>query len=145
MLVVEPARGGEVERLMELARQGLGRDADPAWIAAAAVQDACMVARDTRTDEILGFALVRREEGCEGHVLAVAVDRMHRNMGVGGALLKGVHDTMLRTGAMRLRLEVRSDNPRAQAFYTRHGFAPTGLQSRAYADGADAVCFARPI
>lgn len=142
MLVVEPAEGGEVGRLVRMAMDAT-HDIDPEWLAAH--HDACMVARDTRSDEILGFAVVRKEAACQGHVLAIAVDRMHRDQGVGSALLKSVQDVMLRSGAMSLRLDVRSDNLRAQAFYARHGFAPTGLQSHAYPDGADAVSYARPI
>lgn len=145
MLVVGRARSDEVDRLVELATQGLTRDVDPDWLAQAALCDACMVARDARTDELLGFAVARREEDCDGHLLALAVDRMHRGLGIGSALLKSVHDAMLRSGALRLHLEVRADNPQAQAFYTRHGFAPEGLQSHAYPDGADAVRLARPL
>lgn len=143
MLVVGRARMDEVDRLAAMVAQDL--QVNPEWLAEATLCDGCMVARDTRTDEMLGFAVVRREDACEGHLLALAVDRMHRGLGVGSALLKSVHDVMLRAGAMRLRLEVRADNPKAQAFYARHGFAPEGVESRAYPDGEDAVRLARPL
>jgi ribosomal-protein-alanine N-acetyltransferase len=112
---------------------------------AAMAHACCMVARDVPTDRIVGFALARREQPCEGHIMALAVDSMHRGEGIGRALLGGVRHEMLREGAMRLSLEVRADNQRAQAFYVRNGFHPEGLESHAYDDGMDAVRFARAI
>lgn len=145
MLVVGPARASEVHRLLRIAAKSLTDEVDTRWLSEAALCESCMVARDTRSDEVLGFAVARREDACEGHLLALAVDRLHQNEGVGSALLKSVQDVMMRSGAMRLRLEVRSDNTRAQSFYVRHGFSPLGLQEHAYQDGEDAVSLARPL
>ncbi len=145
MLVIEPAEPEEVDALIRMAAESLAADTDGAWLAEAAVADCCMVARDGPTKQILGFALARREDLCQAHLLALAVDPHERNLGVGAALLHRVESEMQRSGARTLWLEVRSDNPRAQAFYTRHGFHPEGLQSHVYSDGADAVALARPL
>lgn len=145
MLVVEPARREEVDRLVDLARGALTEAIDGAWLSRAAAEGLCLVARETPSDRILGFALARREPCCQAHLLALAVDPFVQGQGVGTALLRSVQEEMMLTGAMDLRLEVRCDNPRAQSFYARHGFAPEGVQSHAYADGEDAVCLRRPL
>ncbi len=145
MLVIEPGRPDEVDRLIRLAANVLTEDIDTAWLAEAATAGVCLVARDAPTSQILGFALARREACCEAHLLALAVDPHERGSGVGSALLRAVGREMMRTGAMNLRLEVRCDNPRAQQFYARHGFSPEGVQSHAYPDGEDAVHLVRPL
>jgi ribosomal-protein-alanine N-acetyltransferase len=103
-----------------------------------------LVARDVPTNRVVGFALAS-SESCEGHLLAIAVDRQFRGAGIGSALLRNVRQEMTRSGAMRLKLEVRADDRAAQQFYTRHGFAPEGLESHVYSDGSDAVRMARPL
>lgn len=144
MLVVDAARPSEVTEVMRLAAESL-RDLDPAHFAEACLRDTCVVARESRSGRLLGFAVAARQEPCEGHILALAVDRLHRGEGVGSALLHGVRDAMVRSGAYRLSLEVRADNRPAQDFYARHGFRPEGLHPRAFPDGEDAVWYGRPI
>ncbi len=144
MLVIETARSSELGDLVRMASGSL-EGLNPEKFAQACVEDTCMVARETRSGRILGFAVARREEPCEGHIMAIAVDPLHRGEGVGSALLSGVRDVMLRTGAFRLSLEVRSDNRVARDFYIRHGFRPEGLHPGAFPDGQDAVSYGKPI
>lgn len=144
MLVVDAAKPSEIGEVARLAAQSLV-DMDPLHFAEACARDTCVVVRETRSGRLLGFAVAKREEPCEGHILAIAVDRLHRGEGVGSALLHGVRDAMLRSGAYRLSLEVRADNGVAQAFYARHGFRPEGLHPRAFPDGEDAVWYGKPI
>lgn len=145
MFVIEPARASEAAELARLANENLSAEMDGDLVVSMAEKDALMVARDARTDDILGFCACRREDACEAHLLALAVDKNHQGEGVGSALLKHLQDTMFRTGARSLELDVRSDNTRAQEFYARHGFEPAGLERHAYSDGADAVHLRRPI
>lgn len=50
-----------------------------------------------------------------------------RGMGHGVALLSHVEDAARSTGAKTLYLAVLDANPRGRAFWTREGFAPTGV------------------
>ncbi len=145
MLVIEPARPDEVDALIKLAANNLQHGVDAEWLAEASMSAMCIVARDGPTSDIVGFALACREDECQAHLLALAVDAHQRNTGIGSALLHTVEEEMALTGARNLRLEVRSDNPSAQQFYSRHGFHPEGLHSHAYPDGADAVSLVRPL
>lgn len=146
MLVVEPVRDGDLDPVSWLAYRALQEQYDSEWLAhhARTTQGTFLVARDVPTNRIVGFALAD-QEACEGHLLALAVDRQRRGEGIGSALLKNVRDHMARQGAFRLSLEVRADDQKAQVFYSRHGFAPLGLESHVYSDGSDAVKMARPL
>jgi ribosomal protein S18 acetylase RimI-like enzyme len=57
-------------------------------------------------------------------VAAVYVTPSHRGTGTADALLAAIEGRV--RGSARLLLEVHEDNPRAQAFYRRHGFELTG-------------------
>ncbi len=145
MLVVEPARKEDVEAVSRLAARTLSEQYDPRWLAAHMGEGSPFwVARDVRTNQLVGFALADRE-GVEGHLLAIGVDKANRSRGIGSALVKTVRTDLAKAGAYRLRLEVRADDPAAQAFYARHGFAPEGLEEAVYRDGGDAVMMARPL
>lgn len=144
MLVVDSAWPSEVSEVVRIAADSLV-DLDPEHFAYACSRDTCVVARESRSGRVLGFAVAKRQEPCEGHILALAVDRMHRGEGIGSALLHGVKDAMVRSGAYRLSLEVRADNGAAQEFYARNGFRPEGLHPRAFPDGEDAVWYGKSI
>jgi ribosomal protein S18 acetylase RimI-like enzyme len=145
MLVVEPMRNADADPVARLAARTLSEAYDPEWLAAHANQGStCLVARDVPTNRVVGFALAANES-CEGHLLAIAVDRHYRNSGIGSALLRNVRQEMARSGNLRLKLEVRADDRATQEFYFRHGFAPEGLESHVYSDGGDAVRMGRPL
>lgn len=78
----------------------------------------------------------------EGDVqtMAVAVDRW--GQGIGRALLTELLAEARRRAVTAVFLEVRSDNPRAQALYRRFGFEEIGVR-RGYYVGADAVVMRR--
>ncbi len=50
-----------------------------------------------------------------------------------------------RRGARDVLLEVRADNPRAQALYRRFGFAQIHTRRRYYRDGVDALIMQLPL
>ncbi len=50
-----------------------------------------------------------------------------RGLGHGKTLLSHIEDIARRAGSPRLYLAVLQANPRGQAFWTREGYAPTGL------------------
>lgn len=146
MLVVEPVRDADLDPVAWLAYRALQEQYDPGWLAhhARTQKGTFLVARDVPTNRIVGFALAD-QDACEAHLLALAVDRQRRGEGIGSALLSNVRDQVARQGAFRLSLEVRADDPNAQVFYSRHGFAPAGLEEHVYSDGSDAVKMARPL
>jgi len=146
MLVVEPVRDSDLDPVAWLAYKALKEQYDPDWLAghAKSRRGTFLVARDIPTNRIVGFALAD-QAACEAHLLAIAVDQARQGEGIGSALLKNVRDHLMRQGAYRLSLEVRADDPKAQVFYSRHGFRPEGLEERVYSDGADAVKMARPL
>ncbi len=130
-----------------LAGQQLSELFPARWLAeqAQSNRETFLVARDVRKNTIVGFVVGAREAPCEGKVLAIAVDDEHRGQGLGSALLKRLRSQMALTGAYRLTLEVRADDPKAQSFYMRHGFAPDGLLEHQYSDGCDALRLVRPL
>ncbi|MEA3202736.1 MAG: [ribosomal protein S18]-alanine N-acetyltransferase [Thermoplasmata archaeon] len=145
MLVVEPMKNGDADPVARLAARTLTESYDPAWLAGHAHGGStCLVARDVPTNRVVGFA-VAANESCECHLLAIAVDQQFRGAGIGSALLRNVRQEMTRAGAMRMKLEVRAEDQATQQFYTRHGFAPDGLESHVYSDGGDAIRMTRPL
>lgn len=144
MLVVEPMRNADADPVARLAARALTESYDPGWLAGQPEGSTCLVARDVPTNRVVGFALAA-SESCEGHLLAIAVDRPFRGIGIGSALLRNVRQELARCGAMRLRLEVRAEDQATQDFYRRHGFSPEGLETHVYSDGGDAILMARPL
>ncbi len=64
------------------------------------------------------------------YLLGVYVSPAHRGGGVADALLTAVEEWVVTsTTAPRLLLDVHEDNPRAQRFYARRGYALTGRSS----------------
>lgn len=145
MLVVEPARNEDAIEITKLAARNLSEQYDPEWLVGQISKPhAFYVARDVPRNRVVGFALADLD-GTEGHLLAIAVEPVHRQHGLGRALVKTVSSELAREGAYRMHLEVRADDPRAQLFYAGLGFAPEGLQEHVYVDGGDAVRMARPL
>ena len=66
-------------------------------------------------------------------------------LGIGSALLSGLLDEAARRGAKSVFLEVRADNPPAQAMYERFGFKRIGVRRRYYDDGTDAYTMVRRL
>lgn len=146
MLVVEPVRNADVDPVARLALDTLKERYSPEWLAQNVQLDngTFLVARDIPTNQVVGFALAQTGEA-EGHLLALAVDKQRRGQGIGQALLSDVRERVRNQGALRLRLDVRWDDDYARRFYARHGFAPTGIKSGVYADGADALEMDKPL
>ncbi len=75
----------------------------------------------------------------EGHILDVAVHRVHRGSGIGRLLVERVLEVCRSGGAEFVSLEVRPSNRGAIALYRRLGFTETGRRKRYYQDGEDAL------
>lgn len=147
MLVVEPVRNNDLDPVARLAVSTLRERYSQEWLEGHAQnvsRGTFLVARDIPTNQVVGFALAQSEDA-EGQLLALAVDSRRQGQGIGSALLADVNERLTRAGAMRLRLDVRWDDPVARGFYARHGFAPAGLKQGVYSDGTDALEMAKPL
>lgn len=78
--------------------------------------------------------------GRDGDVQTIAVAAGHRGQGIGRALFQDLLDEAARRGVRDVFLEVRADNPVAQAMYRAFGFEQIGTRPRYYQpDDVDAL------
>jgi ribosomal-protein-alanine N-acetyltransferase len=94
--------------------------------------------------EIVGYAGLAAA-GDQSDVQTIAVHPDHQRRGIGGALLSALLAEARLRGAAATFLEVRADNPGAQAMYEGFGFERIGLRSGYYDDGTDAIMMMRKI
>ena len=92
----------------------------------------------TRSSEIVGYAGMMCIPPV-ADVQTIAVASGHEGNGLGSALLRVMHRAALDAGGTEMMLEVRSDNPRAQALYRRLGYEHIHTRRGYYADGHDAL------
>ncbi|WP_449060439.1 ribosomal protein S18-alanine N-acetyltransferase [Planomonospora algeriensis] len=93
---------------------------------------------------IVGYAGLAAA-GDQADVQTIAVSAGHRRAGIGGTMLAELLAEAVRRGARSVFLEVRADNPDAQAVYDRFGFERIGLRRRYYSDGTDAIMMKRDL
>jgi ribosomal-protein-alanine N-acetyltransferase len=95
-------------------------------------------------DRVVGYAGLAAA-GDQADVQTIAVLADHRRAGVGTALMNELLTEAARRGAVSVFLEVRADNPPAQAMYERFGFRRLGLRRRYYEDGTDAITMVKDL
>ncbi|MEV5413858.1 ribosomal protein S18-alanine N-acetyltransferase [Thermopolyspora sp. NPDC052614] len=83
--------------------------------------------------------------GDQADVQTIAVRAERRRTGIGRALLSELIEEAVRRGAECVFLEVRADNPPAQAMYERFGFERIGVRRRYYDDGTDAYTMMKKL
>lgn len=89
---------------------------------------------------ITGF-LIARQVADQAEVLNIAVLKEARRQGHASALLAAAFHQFRSSGVLRIFLEVRDSNQSAIAFYTKHGFRPSGRRKGYYRDPLeDALC-----
>jgi ribosomal-protein-alanine acetyltransferase len=82
---------------------------------------------------VIGYAgLASLPGGHEGDVQTIAVAAEHRRAGIGRALFRELLDEAARRDVHEVFLEVRADNPGAQAMYTAFGFEQIAVRPRYY-------------
>jgi len=86
--------------------------------------------------KILGFAAFHRILD-EVELRNMAVDPEHREQGVGKALLEDARERLLKEGAKRVFLEVRTSNKPALSLYSSVGFGLHSLRKGYYHDPDD--------
>lgn len=95
---------------------------------------------------VVGDAVLSLRRGSRSaRMSTLVVDPSARRSGVARALLNGLEARALARGAERLRLEVRSDNSPAIAFYRRAGYRQSGTRPAYYEDGAEALLMEKPL
>ncbi|WP_433372675.1 ribosomal protein S18-alanine N-acetyltransferase [Streptosporangium sp. CA-115845] len=95
-------------------------------------------------DAVVGYAGLAAA-GDQADVQTIAVLAEWRRNGIGGALLTELLTEAERRGAVSVFLEVRADNPGAQAVYDRFGFERIGMRLRYYEDGTDAIMMRKDL
>jgi [ribosomal protein S18]-alanine N-acetyltransferase len=111
---------------------------------------ACMADADTnvvvarRGTDLLGFAVMSYGER-DAHLSLLATQPRCRRQGVGSALLAWLEVTARVAGITTLRLEARSANAGARAFYHHHGFEETERRHGYYQGVEDAVRFTKKL
>ncbi|WP_188191408.1 ribosomal protein S18-alanine N-acetyltransferase [Nonomuraea sp. SYSU D8015] len=95
-------------------------------------------------DEIVGYAGLAAAAD-QADVQTIAVLQKHQGTGIGSAMLTELLAEAGRRGAREVFLEVRADNPRAQAVYRHFGFEEIGTRRRYYDDGTDAIMMRRKL
>jgi ribosomal-protein-alanine N-acetyltransferase len=101
-----------------------------------------LVAERTDDDgnvDVVGYAGLCVYVG-EAYIQTIGVIPQVQGAGIGGRLLTALLEEGVRRGEEVVTLEVRADNPVAQAVYERFGFLPIGLRKRYYQpSGVDAI------
>jgi ribosomal-protein-alanine N-acetyltransferase len=93
---------------------------------------------DGRT-EVVGYAGLCSYVG-EAYIQTIGVVPEAQGTGIGGRLLTALLEEAVRRDEEVVTLEVRADNPRAQAVYERYGFLPVGRRRHYYQpSGVDAI------
>lgn len=100
------------------ARQFVAEAAGGRWVGTATV-----LVEEAGTTDWAGFPVERRQ----GHVVGVYVRPEHRGTGLTKALFDAALEWAWGIGLERVRLIVHEDNRRAQAFYRKVGFVPSGV------------------
>ncbi|WP_181871554.1 ribosomal protein S18-alanine N-acetyltransferase [Sphaerisporangium album] len=95
-------------------------------------------------DEIVGYAGLAAAAD-QADVQTIAVLAGHQRSGIGSAMLTELLAEAARRGVTAVFLEVRADNPPAQAMYERFGFERIGLRRDYYDDGTDAIMMMRSL
>ncbi len=100
------------------------------------------VARDGR--RLAGFGImVYREE--EAHLLLLAVQASHRRRGIGSALVGWLEAPALAAGIGMVRLEARTANRGALAFYRRLGYKEMQVIRGYYRGREDCIWIAKDL
>jgi len=90
---------------------------------------------------LIGYAGLRAARGAtDADIQTIAIASAARGKGRGRVLLTALLEEAARRGVRHVFLEVRADNPVAQALYASEGFAEVGRRPRYYQpDDVDAV------
>jgi len=76
----------------------------------------------------------------EAHITNIAIASHYRGKKLGDLLMNGLEALAMQKGALRMTLEVRVSNEKAQNLYKNRGFIPSGIRPNYYvAENEDAL------
>lgn len=123
---------------------GLGWSWTPTRIAAAIQDESTNVAVVHLSDGVVGFGIMHYGERT-AHLALLAVHPMQRKRGLATRLVSWLEKCADTAGIERIRVEARSDNPAALAFYQKHGYTQTDRLANYYRGMLDAVRFEKTL
>lgn len=149
MTTLRPATLDDLDRVMELEHELFGGDA---WSREAFESEIVapwtdyLVAVDG-AGEIVGYGGVSVPAAhAPADIQTIAVAASSQRSGIGTRLLRALAERGAARGAHESLLEVRADNPSAQALYARHGYVEIAVRPRYYQpDGVDAIVMRAPL
>jgi ribosomal-protein-alanine N-acetyltransferase len=139
------ATGDDVEAIMELERTTFTTDAWSEHSMRSEIRGEhgyYLVAFEPETPERLDAyaGLLAPRGAIEGDIQTIAVAPRARRNGLGRTLMLALIGEARKRGAREVFLEVRADNPGAQALYRELGFEEIGVRPRYYQpDDVDAI------
>jgi ribosomal-protein-alanine N-acetyltransferase len=145
--VIRAAVPADAEAVTALEQECQGADAWSLWLVRDGIEGGLPTIRYLVAEvdgRVVGYA-VASFAGDIAELQRIGVVDASRRSGVATALLDEVVAEAPGTGADRLLLEVREDNPGAVAFYAARGFVEIDRRPRYYRDGAAAVVMRRPL
>jgi ribosomal-protein-alanine acetyltransferase len=103
--------------------------------------------RESEAGGVVGYAgLMSPRHAPESDVQTIAVAPSHRRQGLGRQLMLALLAEAVERGARETFLEVRVDNPGAQALYESLGFEGIAVRPRYYMpDGVDALVMKKKL
>jgi ribosomal protein S18 acetylase RimI-like enzyme len=122
----------------EYIEHGLGWSWNTARIAAAIADASTNVAVVDLSSGMVAFGIMHYGEHT-AHLALLAVHPRHRNRRIATRLVTWLEKSADTAGIERIRVEARSDNPAALAFYRKHGYQQTGRLANYYRGVLDAV------
>jgi ribosomal-protein-alanine N-acetyltransferase len=140
--LIRLATAADAPAIADMSRQyiesGLGWSWTPARIAAAIADRETNVALIDQPDGVLAFGIMHYAERT-AHLALLAVDPAQRRRGIAARLVAWLEKCADTAGIERIRVEARSDNPEALAFYQKLGYVQIDRLARYYRGMLDAV------
>lgn len=140
--MIRPAVASDLDAIMTLERASFPTDAwSEALMRAELASPHGWYVVDEEVGRLVGYAGLRAVHGAtDADIQTIAIADSVRGRGRGRALLRALLAEAARRGAKDLFLEVRADNPVAQALYASEGFLEIGRRPRYYQpDDVDAI------
>ena len=137
MPLIRRFRPSDFERIIAIEKEAFG-EYNPILFMTAyeTFPDGFLVAEED--DHVVGFLTTVVVALFDVKILSIAVDKRCQNQGFASMLLKALFDVLRAKGVLRLLLEVRLSNTRAQRLYLSLGFNLVKVISAYYQDGEDA-------
>ncbi|GAA5200523.1 ribosomal protein S18-alanine N-acetyltransferase [Microbacterium jejuense] len=141
-MTLRPATGDDLAEIMRLERASFPTDA---WSEAMMREELASphgwYVVDDEAGRLVGYAGLRAVKSAkDADVQTITIAEVARGRGRGRAMLRALLEEAVRRDVADVFLEVRADNPVAQALYVSEGFHEIGRKPRYYQpDDVDAV------